>query len=71
MYRNTFTLVVLSEEEIPEGMDVTDVVRECDSGDYVLSSTDHKAEKLTDEEMAQALTEAGSEPDFFQLGHLG
>lgn len=70
MYRTAITLVVLSEDEIPEGMDVGDVVREYDTGDYVLFSTDTKAEKLTDEEMAEALTQAGSEPDFFQLGHL-
>lgn len=70
MYRNKLTIVVLSEELIPEGMDIADIVREYNEGDFVLYSTDHESEKLTDVEMARALTEAGSDPDFFQLGHL-
>lgn len=67
MKRTTITLVVLSEETIHERMDIGDVMRECDQGDFVLSSDHRSEEDLTDDEMGRALWEAGSEPGFFQL----
>lgn len=68
MRRNVITLVVLSEEPIPERMDIADVAREWESGDYVLYSTDMTSEIVGPERMAKLLYEAGSDPDFFQIG---
>lgn len=70
MRRNVITLVVLSEEPIPERMDIADVAREWESGDYVLYSTDMESEPVSKGRMAKLLTEAGSDPGFFQLDDL-
>lgn len=67
MYRTKIELTVLSEEPIPEGMDVDGVLREGYDGDFVLSSNWLSSERLSREEMAVALTEAGSDPSFFQI----
>lgn len=67
MYRNKITLIVLSEDPIDERMDVADIVREYNEGDFVLFAEDVSSEKLTHREMAEALKEAGSDPSFFQL----
>ena len=65
--RTKVTMTVLSEDPIPHGRDISDIFRECDTGEYVLASVDIKNQMLTPEEMAQALTAAGSEPGFFNL----
>lgn len=67
MRRTTIVLVVLSEDPIPERMDVADVAREWDTGEYVLYSTSMSSEAVSKETMAGLLTEAGSDPAFFQL----
>ena len=70
MYRNHITLVVLSEEPIPDNMDMEDVAREYNEGDYVLHTYEVHPEPLTDEQMAAALVAAGSEPGFFMLDEV-
>lgn len=70
MRRTTIVLVVLSEDPIPERMDMADVAREWDTGDFVLYSTDMSSEAVSKETMARLLTEAGSDPGFFQLDDL-
>ena len=65
--RTRLTLTVLSEEPIPDGRDVSNILLDCDTGDYVLASVETESETLTPETMAQALTAAGSEPEFFGL----
>ncbi len=70
MQKTTITVVVLSEEPIDERMDIVDVVREWEEGDFVLFSTRMESEKLSDVQMARALWEAGSDPGFFQLDHI-
>lgn len=67
MFRNRVTVVVLSEDPIPDGMDLGDVARECDEGAYVLHTYSIVPEMLTPEQMAQELKDAGSEPAFFML----
>jgi hypothetical protein len=70
MKRTTLTLTVLSEDSIPEEMEVSRVLHECMEGDYVLASVATTDEELTPEQMADALTDAGSDPSFFQLDTL-
>ena len=67
MKKTTFTFIVLSEDPIHERMDIGDVIRECDEGDFVLYSLRQTSETLTPQQMAHALLEAGSDPTFFQL----
>lgn len=67
MKRTTIRLVVLSEGPIPKTLDIAGIVEECDVGDYVLAEVRRKEEDLTDEQMAEALLEAGSDPSFFLL----
>jgi len=67
-YRTTITLVVLSGDPLPHAADPADVIRECDSGDYVLASTAYAQEQIGEPEMALALTSAGSDPGFFRIG---
>lgn len=67
MYRTEITLTVLSEEPIDGRLDIADIVRECDQGDFVLHSTRRWQEDMSIEQMAYALLEAGSDPGFFQL----
>jgi len=66
-YRTTATITILSEYEIPDGMDIASIVRNCEDGDFVMGSQEWKIEKLTGEQMSEALFEAGSEPGFFDL----
>ena len=67
MHKTVIAIVVLSEEPIDERLDVADIVRECDVGDFVLYTTTMKRQVVSDETMARLLTEAGSEPAFFNL----
>lgn len=67
MYRTKIEVTVLSEEPIPEDMDIGDVLREADSGDFVMAAYWTAPELLTKPEMAAALIAAGSEPLFFQI----
>ena len=71
MHRTTITLTVLSEQEIPFGMELSDIIAEADDGDYVMTETRQLGEKLTGKEMADALYEAGSDPGFFNLNDSG
>lgn len=71
MYHKThITMTVLSEEPIHEGMNLEDIVRECDEGAFVLFSTNTTSEVLRAVDMARALVEAGSDPGFFDLDHI-
>jgi len=67
MYRTKIEITVLSEDPIPEEMEIEDVLMEGYTGDFVIDSNWLSPEQLTDEEMASALRSAGSEPGFFQI----
>lgn len=66
MERTKLTVTVLSEGPIPTE-DLAEIVREGDVGAYVLTHEVASQEQLTDEQMADALRAAGSEPGFFSL----
>lgn len=70
-YRTVLTLEILSEEEIPNKLDPSDIWRECISGGY---SGDVKArlETIIDgRRAAKALQDQGSDPGFFRLTEKG
>jgi hypothetical protein len=67
MYETIITLRVLSEREIPDQMDIADVVRESDEGDFVMHTIGYEVNPLSHSEMAKALLDAGSDPAFFEI----
>jgi len=66
-FRTSFTFDVLSEEEIPDGVEIANILRECAEGEYVCAGTSQEQKELTGPEMAKALEEAASDAEFFQL----
>jgi len=71
-YRSIIVFEVLHDRPL-SNMDLGDIVYECDRGDCVGSfhpDTDWNAE-VDGPEMAEALTRAGSEPEFFNLDDDG
>lgn len=70
-HKKTITLEFLSEEPIPEGMDVANMVYEAQEGDYVMQEKDETDTELTGKEAADLLTEFGSQPEFFGLDDDG
>ena len=70
-YRTRYTIDVLSEDPIPEGANLLNVLREADTGEYVAHREDTTVEELTGKQMADELHKAGSEPGFFMLNDEG
>lgn len=70
-YRTTYTVSVLSEGPIPGDADFEGVLRECSEGEFVASIDISAVAILTGKEMADALSKAGSTPDFFRLADDG
>jgi hypothetical protein len=66
-FKTIFTYEVLTEDVSIEYDDINSVVYECRQGDAVGTITNVETEELSAEEMAKALSEAGSEPAFFEL----
>lgn len=69
--RTRISFDVLSEEPIHPHLDIEYIVRECDTGDYVMGTVERTDEPLTPQEMVRALRDAGSEPGFFMLDDAG
>jgi len=70
-YKTTITLIVLSENPIPDEFDIPQIAFEATEGDYSMADGERVQVELTGKEMADALTEQGSEPGFFQLNDMG
>jgi len=67
MYKTTIKVVILSEEEY-EGNDLETINYDIMEGHCSGQLFDVKRNvKLTDKEMAEALQEQGSDPEFFNL----
>jgi hypothetical protein len=70
-YKTTFTIDVLSEEPLGDCLSLGQIDYAITDGDCVGSNLRQVEAELTSKEMAQALLEAGSEPDFFMLDDDG
>lgn len=66
-HKRLLTIEVLSEEPIPEGMEVETIIEESKSGDYSMRIASDEESELNGKEAADALLEQGSDPGFFQL----
>jgi hypothetical protein len=72
IYRTLITLVVLSEEEIPENMDMSSILDECDTGEYIKGETTFsKPKELVGKTAVIEIEKAGSTSDFFQMDSQG
>lgn len=70
-FKTTINLVVLSENPIPDGLPLRDILEEAHSGGYVSSEPTRTSVELTPEQTAGELYNAGSEPAFFGLDDKG
>lgn len=71
-YRTHYAFRVLSQERIPQDLNLSQVLHECVEESYVLEARDYmQEERLSGREAANALYGAGSEPCFFGLDDEG
>ena len=67
-YKTKITFNVLSEEPIPEGMNLDEIYRECVEGAYSGDlGFESEVTKLTASQAAQELIKQGSDPEFFAI----
>lgn len=72
IYRTVVSLVVLSEEEIDENMDMQSIMDECDSGAYIGGGIKFsKPRQLTGKTAVIEIEKAGSQAEFFQMDSQG
>lgn len=70
-FKTTYTIVVLSEEAPAADLSISDLAYAIADGPCVGTSIDDGGVALSAKDMAQALTEASSEPGFFRLTEDG
>lgn len=71
-YKTTYTVTVLSEDNPPsKGMDLRDVLTECETGGWSGNITGHSVVDLSGLEAANELRRQGSDPGFFDLDDDG
>lgn len=66
-YKQTITIVVLSEDKPLDAFDLEDIHEACDHGDCVGQVIHETSEEISAEQCAKELVEIGSEPGFFRL----
>jgi hypothetical protein len=66
-YKTVIPMEILSEEPIPEGIEVERIMEEATSGDYSARMLPLSREVLDGQQAAEALLSQGSSPDFFSL----
>ncbi len=70
-HRTTITIEVLSEEAIPDGMDLEKIASECTDGAWTMRTLKYKEVELNGHQAAANLLRQGSDPSFFQLTSKG
>lgn len=70
-YRTIYTVEVLSDAPIPEGLDLTDVLEEAHIGSYCADVKGQDSFTVDGKEMARLLTDQRSDPQFFDLNEEG
>jgi len=72
LYRNVIQIEVLSEEPIPEGFNVPEILQECVDGDYSGRIT-HKYtdQEVTGRKAAKMVMAHGTDPTFFMMNEFG
>ena len=70
-YKTIFKVEVLSEEAVPEDIDLDALYYEIDQGEYVGIVHKQSEVEVTPKQMARLLYAFGSEPNTFQLDDQG
>lgn len=70
-YKTVIKIEVLSEEPIPSGMDLENVIAECKEGACSMRQFGWKETELNGKQAAKGLLLQGSDPGFFQLTEKG
>jgi hypothetical protein len=71
-YKTKISFHVLSQEPIPDDMDIDTIYQECIDGEYSGDlEYEKEVSKLTGKQAAQELINQGSDPSFFQLDEKG
>lgn len=70
-YKTVVSFTVLSEEPIPDGTRLEDIIHETAEGRYVGCYSRTLEKRVNGAEMVEELREAGSCPDFFELDDEG
>jgi hypothetical protein len=72
IYRTVIQITVLSEEPIPEGMDLEEIAAECEDGEFC-GKFEHKKlnEPIAGKEAADAIKDTGSNTEFFGMDNEG
>ena len=70
-YKTEIKFTVLSEEPIPDGMELASIANECINGDWSMGDCSHKETEINGKQAARALVNQGSDPGFFRLTDKG
>ena len=70
-FKTVIKFTVLSEEPIPEGMNLENIANECMDGSWSMGNASHKETELNGKQAARALALQGSDPGFFSLNDKG
>ena len=71
IYKTIITLVVLSEEPIPETASLGNIIDECDTGEYIMGAMDTAITELSGKNAVNEIVKTGSDPEFFQIDGEG
>lgn len=72
IYRSLFTVEVLSEEPIDCSTSLTDLLEECNNGDYSgMTNLVYANHEVTGKRAANLVIKQGSDPEFFMMDENG
>lgn len=72
IYKTVIQITVLSEDPIPDGMDIEEITSNCYDGDYCGKGEFKKFNiPITGKNAADAVYDTGSDPEFFQMDDNG
>lgn len=71
LYKTVFTVEVLSEEPLPDGMTLTSIDEEITEGHSSGAFKETKSVTISGKEAVEAVKAQGSDPSFFQMDEEG
>lgn len=70
-YKTKITFEVLSEEPIPDGMNLDQIQSECYGGSWSKGELEMTQKELNGKQVAKELIKQGSDPEFFGINEKG
>jgi len=72
LYKSVFQIEVLSEEPIPDDMDIDEIQEECNTGSYSgVHDWKVKNKPVVGKRAVNLVVNHGSDPEFFQMDSRG